>query len=85
MCKGCIDKSIEITGQRQLKCPLCKTVNSENPLDFQPLFEESMLIQKDRKRTAEEEQSNNKKRKTVDFFSFNIDEFIKEIDSVYRG
>ena len=44
MCEQCIERSIEVTGQSKVRCPLCKTVNDSNPMDFEPISEDMLKV-----------------------------------------
>jgi len=45
MCKYCIEMSLKATQEENIRCPLCKTFNEENPLDFQSILsDETSLV-----------------------------------------
>ena len=45
MCEECIEGSLKVTGQLKVICPLCKTVNEENPLHVLPVLDDWLLEQ----------------------------------------
>jgi len=73
MCENCIVMSLDISGEHCVRCPLCKVVNEQNPLDFESISEDIL---------KSDEHDSQKKRK---YDSFEEDEFLKAWKQMFAG
>jgi len=73
MCENCITMSLRAAGEQNVTCPLCKTFNEENPLDFQAVTEDMLKVN---------EPNLHQKRK---YDCIEEDEFLKAWKQMFAG